>query len=311
MLELDSEINNYLFYCEYQKELDKKTIRAYRIDLKQFRDLIYEKQFELSKDNMNEYLYFLHKKYKQKTIKRKIASTKAFFHYLVTEDIIESNPYGKIKTKFKEDMILPKSIPLNLIEKLLRYMYGKRNKIETGKQHENKNSKLLLRDIALVELLFATGMRISEICNLQDKLFDLVEGILCIKGKGGKERYLQIGNREVLELLLEYRSNFSESIERAGYFFVNRYGERYSEQSARRMVRKYVKEAGIELYITPHMFRHAFATLLLEEDVDIRYIQKMLGHSSITTTQIYTFVTSKKQKQILKDKHPRNKVRIG
>lgn len=301
MLDLDSEILKYLFYCEHQKELDKKTICAYQIDLRQFKDFFYKKQYELSKDNMNGYLYFLHKHYKAKTIKRKIASTKAFFRYLVSEDILDANPYEKVKTKFKEDIILPKSIPLNLIERLLCYMYGERSSGE----------KLLLRDIAVVELLFATGMRISEICNLQDRFFDLAEGSLCIKGKGGKERYLQIGNGDVRNLLSEYRNRFSEDIEKAGYFFVNRYGERYSEQSARRMIQKYVKKAGIQLHITPHMFRHAFATLLLEEEVDIRYIQKMLGHSSITTTQIYTFVTSEKQKQILKDKHPRNKVKIS
>lgn len=160
----------------------------------------------------------------------------------------------------------------------------------------------------MIELLFATGLRISELCNLQKKRIDLQQGILCIKGKGAKERYLQIGNQMVLQQIVEFTEVWEEERRKSPYFFCNRYGNRFSEQSARRMINKYVKQAAIDIHITPHMFRHAFATLLLEEDVDIRYIQKMLGHSSIVTTQIYTAVANKKQMEILKTKHPRNKM---
>lgn len=104
---------------------------------------------------------------------------------------------------------------------------------------------------------------------------------------------------------------FEKEISASGYFFVNKLGGRMTEQSVRNMINTYCKLCGVEMHITPHMFRHSFATLLLEEDVDIRYIQRMLGHSSITTTQIYTHVTSAKQKEILKTKHPRNKLNIG
>ena len=97
---------------------------------------------------------------------------------------------------------------------------------------------------------------------------------------------------------------------RTEFFFLNRFGERYSEQAARRMVKRYAELAMINLHVTPHMFRHAFATLLLEEEVDIRFIQKMLGHASITTTQIYAEVASKKQMEILRMKHPRNRINI-
>ena len=138
---------------------------------------------------------------------------------------------------------------------------------------------------------------------------DLDSEIL-IHGKGNKERYLQIGTVQVLEQLQEYKQRWAEELKQTDYFFLNRFGERYSEQSARRMVKRYADLAMIDLHVTPHMFRHAFATLLLEEEVDIRFIQKMLGHASITTTQIYAEVASKKQMEILRRKHPRNYMKI-
>ena len=109
----------------------------------------------------------------------------------------------------------------------------------------------------------------------------------------------------------EYYFIHEEKISDCGYFFVNKYGKRLTEQSVRCMINSYCQTCGISMHITPHMFRHSFATLLLEQDVDIRYIQKLLGHSSITTTQIYTHVTSAKQKEIIKTKHPRNNLNIN
>ena len=125
-------------------------------------------------------------------------------------------------------------------------------------------------------------------------------------GKGSKERRLQIGNSDVLNALIIYQDTFKKELENSDYFFINRYSNRLSEQSIRNMIVKYSKHASIKLHITPHMFRHSFATYLLEEDVDIRYIQEMLGHSSIHITEIYTHVTMAKQKDILTTKHPRN-----
>ena len=158
----------------------------------------------------------------------------------------------------------------------------------------------------MVETLFSTGIRISELCNLLQKNIDIEQGIFCIKGKGGKERYLQIGTEEVLVQLKEYKRHWEKELDASKFFFLNRYGERYSEQSARRMIQRYTQEAMIEIHITPHMFRHTFATSLLEADVDIRYIQEMLGHSSIHITEIYTHVAMSKQRAILTTRHPRN-----
>lgn len=303
---LTKEVESYLYYCKFQKELDDKTIKAYRIDLGQFIDFIGEEKSEISKEALNSFLLHLHKKYKQKTTKRKIASTKAFFHYLEEEGIIEWNPFYKVKTKFKEDVVLPKIIPRDVIEQLLNYLYSE----EKSEERTVWQRKLILRDIAVIEMLFSTGLRISELCNLQNKLFDSKTGVLCIQGKGGKERYLQIANNDVLEIINSYKDCFQEAIDKHGYFFVNRYGKPLSDQSARRMIHKYASTIQANINITPHMFRHSFATFLMEEEVNIRYIQKMLGHASITTTQIYTYVTTEKEREILKTKHPRNKMKI-
>lgn len=307
MEKLENQLEKYLDYCQFQKELDEKTLKAYRADINQFMLFIKCGEKYINKELVNEYLVYIHKEYKQKTIKRKIASIKAYYNYLEQEELIESNLFKTVRTKFKEEFILPKTIPENDIEDLLKHMYRIYNSQEITLWKRN----MILRDITVIELLFATGLRISELCNLKSKLINLDSGILCIRGKGGKERYLQVVNPDVIAILKKYKDNFKDKIEKTGYFFINRFNQKYSEQSARRMIKKYTSATAIDIHITPHMFRHAFATLLLEEDVDIRYIQKMLGHSSIITTQIYTYVTSEKQKQILKNKHPRNNMKVN
>lgn len=306
-MELKEEINRYLHYCEFQKELDSKTIKAYRTDLTQFVTFMEKYNGVVGKDEINTYLLYIHERYKQKTVKRKIASVKALFRYLEEEEIIELNPFYKVKTKFKEEIVLPKIVPKNMIERLLDYLYKER----ASEKYTEKQRKLILRNIAVIEMLFATGLRISELCHLQNKYFDAKTGVLCIQGKGGKERYLQIGNDDVLMLLNTYKNEFWDDIQSHGFFFVNKYGQPLSEQSARRMIHKCAEAIGADRNITPHMFRHSFATFLMEEDVNIRYIQKMLGHASITTTQIYTYVTTEKEGEILRTRHPRNKMQVG
>lgn len=290
----------YLEYCKYRKELDDKTIKAYRIDLQQFFD--FTQLDDPQKRHIEDYITNLHKTYKQKTIKRKLASVKAFYNYLEEEEFIAESPLRKIKVKFKEEIVLPRIIMREEIESLLNYMYRSENKTE--------KYSFWLRDIAVVETFFATGARVYEISNMKKDCIDLNSGLICLKGKGNKERYIQIGSADVLELLKKYYKTNEDVINKSGYFFINNRGTRFSEQSIRIMLKKYAAEAGIKRKITPHMFRHSVATFLIEEEVDISCVQRILGHSSIKTTQIYIHVAAKRQAEILRDKHPRNKMKI-
>ena len=300
-MEIREEMEQYLEFCQYRKELSRNTVKAYRIDLEQF--LRYVKEDTLLRSKIEAYITELHKKYKQKTVKRKIASIKAFYQYLEEEERMkESNPFTKIRVKFKEVESLPRIIPRNEIEKLLNCMYAIID-------HSEKKSTIY-RDLTIVEIFFATGARVYEISNLKRQDIDLDNGIIRIFGKGSKERCVQIGNHDILELMKAYYQMNQEVIEQCGFFFVNQQGKRFSEQSIRRMIRKYSCQAGISVHITPHMFRHSVATYLLEEGVDIMYIQKLLGHSSIKTTQIYLHIASKKQMEILRERHPRNRMQI-
>lgn len=302
---LENYITEYLEYCKYRKRLDSKSLKAYRIDLNQYASYSCSLQNYLSRNTLDSFITTLHKQYKPKTVKRKIASLKAFFHYLEYKDLLPDNPFNKLDVHFREAKLLPKTIPFHSIQRFLSVLYEQKSHADSEYQ-----LRCCIRDIAVIELLFATGMRISELCSLKPSDIDLANNTVLIYGKGAKERILQLGNPEVLSALILYQKTFQEDINSCGYFFVNRLKHQLSDQSVRFMINRYTELACIEQHITPHMFRHSFATLLLEQDVDIRYIQKMLGHSSISTTEIYTHVSNNKQKDILINKHPRNLMEV-
>lgn len=301
-MNLQEKVKPYLEYCTYRKELDTKTIKAYRIDLTQF--FSYVQSAEPEKETIEQYITELHKKYKQKTIKRKIASIKAFYSYLEEEELVEQNPFRKIKVKFKETIILPRIIPREEIEQLLNYIYASISSL-SGIQYKHT-----LRDASVIEVFFATGARVYEISNIRVENINLNSGLIRIMGKGRKERYIQISNTAVLDILRKYYEENEPEIKKSGYFFINNRGKRYTEQSIRLMLKKYTLKAGIQRKITPHMFRHSFATYLIEEGVDVSCVQQILGHSSIKTTQIYIHVAAKKQADILRELHPRNNMNI-
>ena len=301
-MNLKGKIQTYLDYCEYRKELDNKTLKAYRIDLRQFFEHV--SCNEPDKEKIEEYITDLHKKYKQKTVKRKIASVKAYYNYLEEEEIIEKNPFRRIKVKFKEDIILPRIIPREEIELLLNYMYS-------CLEGKGKNMyKHIIRDIAVIEMFFATGARVYEISNLTLDSVDLTSGLIRIFGKGSKERYIQITNTSVLNIMKMYHEANRQAIKKSGYFFINSRGNRFTEQSVRLMLKKYAKQAGIERNITPHMIRHSVATYLIENGMDISCVREIFGHSSIKTTQIYVHLAAKILAKILHKMHPRNQMKI-
>lgn len=303
---LQTLMKDYSEFCSTQKCLDEKTLKAYRIDLRQFSEQICTtKVSEINSAILEKYIAMLHQYYQPKTAKRKIASLKAFFHFLEYKDLIKQNPFNRLQLHFREPVKLPKTIPLDIVEALLTTIYTQHRNAKTDYQKRNS-----LRDAAVIELLFASGMRISELCALHTDDINLYDGTILIYGKGSKERRIQIGNESVIHILKEYHTNFSKEICRCNHFFANQNGKPLSDQAVRRMINKYSSLAAIKMHITPHMFRHTFATCLLEADVDIRYIQEMLGHSSINITEIYTHVAVAKQRDILLSKHPRKDFKV-
>lgn len=302
---LENQILEFLSYCEHQKKLNGKTVKAYRIDLAQFSAYALKEMHPLSKECISMFIQNLHEKYKPKSVKRKIAVLRAFINYLEFEEKITSNPMSKVRIAFKEPLTLPKALSTETVKRLLRVAYQALGEATTEYQKQKA-----LRDVAVLETLFSTGLRVSELCSIRATSIDLRVGSIKVQGKGAKERIVFIANPEILKLLQKYRNAFLNSIEKTGYFFINKLGKQYSEQSVRLMLCSYADKANITQHITPHMLRHSFATLMLEEDVDIRYIQSILGHSSIKTTQIYTYVSLDKQKKIMAKKHPRNRMKL-
>jgi integrase/recombinase XerD len=303
---------DFLSHCRYEKNLSQKTLKSYSIDLKQLMLFLKTKLYsciitDIDKSILREYLQSISSS-KPKTIKRKIATIKALFNFLEYEDKIAINPFRKMKIQIREPKNLPTVMNISEVEKIIKLTY--QIKIDEKKTDSYTYAESV-RNIAVIELLFATGVRVSELSNLKEELIDLSSGQIKVRGKGNKERIIQVCNKESLRALKIYHRLFLDKIKDCdGYFFVNRFNNRLSEQSIRFLVKKCARAAGLDRKITPHVFRHSFATLLLEEDVDIKYIQHLLGHSSIMTTQIYTHVNGEKQKKILSKQHPRKNFRI-
>lgn len=254
MFEYKLHIDEFMNYCRYHKKLSDKTIRAYKIDLSQYGVF----SNELSKQALWDYIEYLNKKYKPKTAKRKLATLKAFIHFLLLQDLIDFNPFDKLETTIKEPLLLPKTIPLGVIAKLISFSY---QQIVFAKSDYQIRSAV--RNTAILELLFATGARVAEICTLRSDNVDLLGNSVKFYGKGSKERIIPIENFAVLSILRKYHSLFEKEIPDSGYFFVNKLGRRMTEQSVRNMINFYCKQCGVDMHITPHMFRHSFATLLL------------------------------------------------
>lgn len=303
---IENASNDFLFHCRYEKNLSSKTIKAYGIDISQFKALIKTQGYceiikKIDKIIIKEFLKEI-SVHKPKTIKRKIATIKAMFNFFEFEDKIILNPFRKIKIQIKEPRELPKVMTIGEVKSIFKIAYTDKQKIEDVKTYSYME---ITRDIAVLELLFTTGIRVAELCHLTLEQINLKVGFICVNGKGSKERVIQVCNVETKKALNEYYKLFAKQINQTGYFFINRYNQRLSEQSVRFMIRKYSDKANISKNITPHTFRHTFATLLLEENVDIKYIQHILGHSSIMTTQIYTHVNNDKQRKILNTNNPR------
>lgn len=329
MRKSNTTLEAYLNHCRCEKRLDEKTLRAYRCDLGQFMEWLEHHQvaaFLVDKSDLASYLGHLNARYAPSSVKRKIASLRAFYAYCETEAFVPVSPFHGFKISIREPKRLPRTIPLADLSGIFHELYSAEpeasgGRAENGVLHsaaESYGAFCRARDRAIIEVLLATGLRVSELCGLNDEDFDPYAKTLLIFGKGAKERIIQVENESTLAAIALYLANrdawrcgkFSDSYSSSKPLFVNRFNQRLTEQSVRALISKHAKRAAVSTHITPHMFRHTFATLLLEEDVDIRYIQRLLGHSSIKTTEIYTHVTNAKLRKILQEHNPRNVIEI-
>ena len=298
MKTLSDSITKYLESGEYERKLAPDTLKAYRIDLQQFSEFVGGAWPD--RDILSRYIKHLNQNFASRSVKRKIASVRAFFHELMLNGVLEENPFDKLHIRIQSPKQLPRIIPGQIVQSLLQSAYDA----------YNPNRRDILRDIMVLELLFSTGLRVSELCALTKDTFLLEnhELRLLVRGKGNKERVLQITTPELVQLAKTYFYEFQEDIQAHGFILLNKRKNPLSPQAVRRIIQKYLKQIGVNYPITPHMFRHTFATSLLEAGMDIRYIQALLGHSSISTTQIYTHVATAQQTMLLAEKHPRGKM---
>jgi integrase/recombinase XerD len=308
MTHIQTAIDDFFFHCRYEKNLTDKTLKAYQIDLSQFvahleGERHNQRLLDIDKHVIRRFLKVISEAARPKTIKRKMATLRAFFNYLEFEDRIPVSPFRKLRIKIVQDLKLPEVLTLTEVRRLFGHIYREREFSTPG----TASHRTLIRDIAVIEMLFATGMRVSELCGLTHESIDLDEGFVRIWGKGRRERIVPLGAAAVTDALHAYRlSTATRSPDK--WFFTNRSGDRLMEQTVRVLIRKHTIAAGLEKNVTPHTFRHTIATLLLENGVDLRYIQYFLGHSTIMTTQLYTKINNRAQREIIMQSHPRNQV---
>lgn len=304
-LKTTAAVGEFIRHCRFERKLGEKTISAYRMDLEQFAAAIGANTLlrELSRERVTVWLGTL-AHYKPRTVKRKVASVMSFMHYLECAYDSFENPFRRMQVKIKRPEQLPRVMSGPEVKRMLASL--EREAMSAGA--ETQKGRIRVRDRAVVELLFSTGMRIGELCGLKNEDVDLAEGRVRIHGKGNKERVVDICPAEALAALREWMTVRSSGTGANDAVFTNRLGNGLAAQSVRAMVHDLARRCAIGKNVTPHMFRHTFASLLLEEDVDVAYIQHILGHSSIATTQIYLHVNPRRQREILMNRHPRSRL---
>lgn len=284
----------FLDYLKYQKNSSEHTISAYSHDIIEFQNFCDEKNIDITRVEyltLRNYLGYLHKKISKRSIARKLASLRSFYKFLVKYGYCKENPANLISTP-KQDKKLPSFLDTNAICELLNI--------------PDENTPLGIRDKAILELLYATGMRVSEIVSLNIFDIDHNSDEIKIMGKGKKERIVLMG-KFAQDAIKKYILTGYPKLQKkpGGALFLNKNGERLSARSIQRIVEKYIKILGEKKNITPHSLRHSFATHLLERGADLRTVQELLGHSSLSTTQIYTHLTKERLKQVYDKYHPR------
>ncbi len=291
-------LKEYLSVLSLEKNLSHNTVISYKNDITSFIAFLSSKNIDdpsqITYLHLSDFFKQLNELGLSKTsAARYYSSLKGFFKYLFQSNYIKSNPIEKVETP-KLSKNLPNVLSINEVEKVL-------NQPDT-------NNKFGLRDKAILELFYACGVRISELLNL--KISDLFfnEEMIRVFGKGSKERLIPIGESAInwiTKYLKNSRPLLMKKLKSENYVFLNSRGTKLSRMGVWKIVDRYVNEAGIKKEVHPHTFRHSFATHLLEGGADLRAVQEMLGHSDISTTQIYTHIDREYIKQVHKDYHPR------
>ncbi|PLX73879.1 MAG: tyrosine recombinase XerC [Desulfuromonas sp.] len=291
-------IDQFSRHLQIERNVSEHTRSAYLRDLAEFR-LFLEESFKCSdrsvlervdKITLRRYLALLHKKNRKSTIARKLAALRTFFRYLVREGVMTSNP-GELVATPRQEKYLPTTLTVDEAYALLESMQG--------------SDSLSLRDRAILEILYSCGLRISELTGLDVGDVDFDQALVRVLGKGGKERIVPIGEH-ALKALHDYLTDRTWPPENEP-LFLNRFGNRLTSRSVQRHLKKHLLLAGMLKNATPHALRHSFATHLLDGGADLRAIQELLGHSSLSTTQKYTQVSVDHLTGVYDNAHPRSR----
>ncbi len=299
-------IEKFLNVLKTEKNLSGRTLKAYKCDLVEFAKFFTGKQIlALCLDDLRKFLNYLeNRNLADTTIKRKLATLKVFYSFLENEDLIKISPTRKLQKKYRTRKRLPRVMSNDEIRRLLTSAYSRY-------RAENNRSGFRffrrLRNLAILEVLFSTGIRIDELVKLTLDDIDFQQGTLIISGKGRKERLLFISNGEVLTLLrqyLKYRESMSPD---TNSLLLNRFRRPLSVHSIGHIFREYCELAGISRHYTPHCLRHTMATMLMENGADVRSVQEILGHSRISTTEIYLSVSTQRRQEVLSNFNQRDR----
>jgi integrase/recombinase XerC len=291
---MNKRVEDFLNFLTTEKGASEHTTKNYGIDLREFMKFIAEKELpSLTYLDIRSFLAFLKtREYSKNSISRKLACLRSFFKYLVRENVLAQNPAAGIATPKKEKR-LPSFMNPDEITKLL--------------DAPNKNSWEEKRDKAILEMLYSSGLRVSELAGLNHDDLDFFGGLVRVRGKGKKERIVPVGQTALNSLRaywdMKAPRESTSAIKKP--LFISRIGSRLTDRSVRRMILKYVKRTGLSKEISPHTFRHSFATHMLDRGADLRSVQELLGHANLSTTQIYTHVTTQRLKDAYMAAHPR------
>jgi integrase/recombinase XerC len=289
-------ILKFIEEIRYEKKYSELTVTGYLKDLDLFLEFINEcgkkKYSQIEYDDIRKYINYLYTlNYNNKTISRHISSLRSFFKYLKNNNIIESNPMLLICNP-KLDKKLPKYLNFNDIERLL-IVY-------------DNNNHIGIRNSLILEMLYSTGIRVSELINIKLNDIFLSEKSIKINGKGNKDRIVYFGKKcnELLNLYL--KNSYSKlNLKNSNYLLLSKTGKKINDREIRKIVSDAAQMAHIEMQISPHVLRHTFATHMLNEGADLRSVQELLGHETLSTTQIYTHLTNEKIRNVYLNAHPR------